>query len=116
MTCRIFNLASKRPHLHKAYALRVCNNLGFTVGLLINSINFFVGEEQGRFKASDIISDPNRKDCYLATLTIADMISSDSRLYFVTIANDRGETRYGINVRVMCYKNLFILKHTCLPT
>jgi len=65
------------------------------------SLLLLEGEEQGRFKASDIISDPNRKDCYLATLTIADMISSDSRLYFVTIANDRGETRYGINVRAV---------------
>ena len=75
----------------------------------------FSGEERGRFKASEIVSDPNRKDCYLATITIADMISSDSRLYFVTIANERGETRYGINVRVMCcYKKLFILEHTYL--
>lgn len=64
-----------------------------------------IGEGRGRFKASEIISDPNRKDCYLATLTIEDMISSDSRLYFVTIANDRGETRYGINVRV-CVSHL----------
>ena len=67
---------------------------------LFNIWHFFTGEGRGRFKASEIVSDPNRKDCYLATLTIADMISSDSRLYFVTIANDRGETRYGINARV----------------
>jgi hypothetical protein len=45
-------------------------------------------------------ADPNRKDCYLATLTISDMISSDSRYYYVTITNDRGEVKFGINVRV----------------
>ena len=31
MTFKIFNLGLKWPHLHGAYVLRVCNNLGSTV-------------------------------------------------------------------------------------
>ena len=85
------------------------SNLQFRTSLIrryvFQHLTFFTGEGRGRFKASEIVSDPNRKDCYLATLTIADMISSDSRLYFVTIANDRGETRYGINARVCMMHN-----------
>ena len=61
----------------------------------------YVGESRGRFKASQIEAYPDRKDCYTATLTIADMISGDSRFYYVTIGNDRGDTRYGIHVRVI---------------
>jgi len=62
---------------------------------------FFAGKHQnGRFKASQIQPDPNRKDCYLAMLTIVDMISADARIYSVTISNGRGDTKYGIDVRV----------------
>ena len=91
------NLKKNFPWLDHYY---VKKKIVSKIHVLTNHIRLFIGEGRGRFKASDIISDPNRKDCYLATLTIADMISSDSRLYFVTIANERGETRYGINVRV----------------
>ena len=31
MPFKVFNLGSKWPHLHRAYVLRVCNNLGSTV-------------------------------------------------------------------------------------
>ena len=72
-----------------------------------------LGESRGRFKASDIKEYPDRKDCYEATLTITDMISGDSRFYYVTIGNDRGDTRYGIHVRVIravsCFR-MFIQK------
>ena len=67
----------------------------------ILSLFIILGQSQGRFKASNILSDPQRKDCYQATLTISDVISSDSRTYFVTIANDRGETRYDVSVRAI---------------
>ena len=78
---------------------RVSLLLKYVVTIL--SLFIILGQSQGRFKASNILSDPQRKDCYQATLTISDVISSDSRTYFVTIANDRGETRYDVSVRAI---------------
>ena len=68
-------------------------------------MSYFEGQSRGRFAASEILADPQRKDCYQATLTITDVITSDSRTYFVTISNDRGETNFDVNVRV---SNLFV--------
>ena len=34
MTFKACNLGSKRPHLHRAYVLGVCNDLGTTVGCI----------------------------------------------------------------------------------
>ena len=65
------------------------------------SLRLIQGQTRGRFKASEVLPDPDRKDCYQATLSITDVISSDSRTYFVTIGNDRGETRYDVNVRAV---------------
>lgn len=63
------------------------------------SLRLLEGESRGRFKAQQVVPD-ERKDCYSATLNIIDVLTSDTRFYYLTMANDRGESKYAVNVRV----------------
>ncbi len=46
------------------------------------------------------IPDPGRTDCYLTRLRISDVITTDSRIYYLNVENERGRTREGIEVKV----------------
>ena len=62
----------------------------------------FVDQQRGRFKTSNITNDP-RQNCYQTTLSINDILPRDSMMYYVSIENDRGKTRFGIRLMVLFY-------------
>jgi hypothetical protein len=59
-----------------------------------------LGESHGRFSVPESIPDPGRTDCYLTRLRISDVITTDSRTYYLNVENERGRTREGIEVKV----------------
>ena len=71
------------------------------LGVLRWNVKFHVeGESHGRFSVPESIPDPGRTDCYLSRLRISDVISTDSRVYYLNVANERGQTRQGIELHV----------------
>jgi len=64
------------------------------------------GQTEGRFSVPVSSSDPSHPDCYFTRLKISDGISSDSRIYYLNVMNQKGHVRQGIELRVSTYTHL----------
>ncbi len=60
-----------------------------------------IGESNGRFLAARRQPDPDRKDCFFSSLSIAKVVSGDSGVYFFTAKNERGQLRFGIKLQIV---------------
>ena len=61
--------------------------------------NIILAQQRGRFRTSNITED-QRMNCYLTTLTIKDVLPRDSVIYYVSMENGRGKTKFGVRLMV----------------